>query len=798
MKVYTRNNVSVIGKEKILLLASKRDEDKYFQEIVNDITSLENCAIIYVSQEETFDLSTIVACVLLVSKYLLEDKEEIFSIYQNLITRRIPILPIAVESDLKSNFNREFSNNLHCVQKDNIEISKEKYNKELKNWLSKIVISENLYPDIKRAFKYHIFLSYRKNDYEKAKKIINFLRKNEKLNEAAIWFDDYLVPGEDYSLELAEQIKNCDVFILVITPKIFEENYNSKTGELQLNYVARVEYPLALKYKKPIIGLMIDPVDENILYRYFEGIHSLVRYNQKTELKKALKISGITANRDFVDNPSLKYLRGIAFLNGVITEINVNKGIKLLDQAANSGQKDALSKLGQMYYSGMLVEQNSLQSSKYYQRLILEVEKSDSIRDYPYCYTNYANTLLHNKGITRNYQEVQLIMEKGINKLRKNQYQDDDYMFYYALTLANYRNLIHCMIIDEVIPFDLISQYVKKREEVSQEAKGILQALIDKDDKLMYKKLLMAIEIDESEDAWNAGKEDSFLFKILEEKRVMYELNPLENEMELVNLLTKASVNALMHSEKTQALKWAREGLQLCHKISDNSKDQLRNQDITLSHDILSCVYDYYEMGMLGFLQKYNDYMKNSQGTGKKESRHFILEIEAEYLKKNNDISYDIIKEIEQTLSIMKTSGLYLEDHFSYVLLNLEYAYKNISNGIYINPVIYLQSCGDFFASQDQRQFLGSRMIEIAIELCKNGQAYLSALNCLICAQDIFEDLVKVNDCYLGDLKVAQYMRSTLEQTMQFLKENANYRLIVNPEMIVNSKDSGIFLVEFE
>ncbi|MCR4611990.1 MAG: toll/interleukin-1 receptor domain-containing protein, partial [Lachnospiraceae bacterium] len=138
-----------------------------------------------------------------------------------------------------------------------------------------------------------------------------------------------------------EEIKACDFFVLVVTKNVLKKIINMEDGRSEDNYVIRVEYPLAQKYHKPIIPIMVDSVDRDALLECFKNIEDTISCGKKYELEQRIKSLGIDLKKG--DSSFSQYLKATAFINGIFTETDVKRGIKLLKQAADKGQKEAIA-----------------------------------------------------------------------------------------------------------------------------------------------------------------------------------------------------------------------------------------------------------------------------------------------------------------------------------------------------------------------------------------------------------------------------------------------------------------------
>ena len=67
------------------------------------------------------------------------------------------------------------------------------------------------------------------------------IHENQMFRDIAIWYDEFLVPGEDFNEAIAKAIENSDAFIIAVTPNLLEAgNYILTTEYLVLQQNARI------------------------------------------------------------------------------------------------------------------------------------------------------------------------------------------------------------------------------------------------------------------------------------------------------------------------------------------------------------------------------------------------------------------------------------------------------------------------------------------------------------------------------------------------------------------------------
>lgn len=72
---------------------------------------------------------------------------------------------------------------------------------------------------------------------------MRLIHENDFCRNIAIWYDEYLTPGENFNNAIAKALQKSELFTLVVTPNLVNEP----------NYVMEHEYPAARDSGKPIL-----------------------------------------------------------------------------------------------------------------------------------------------------------------------------------------------------------------------------------------------------------------------------------------------------------------------------------------------------------------------------------------------------------------------------------------------------------------------------------------------------------------------------------------------------------------
>ncbi|OUP77722.1 hypothetical protein B5F08_08050 [Anaeromassilibacillus sp. An172] len=372
--VKNRKNETPIGKPRVYFCSTKVDQEMYFEDISDDILKIVNCSIWYKNSEDisvkndfgndlTFSenfLSQVQLVVIPISETLLTDLENslIYIEIKTAIDKSIAILPIMMEEGLEALYKSKFGD-IQFIYKKNAENYQLTYEQKLERFLLEVLVGDELSAKIRAAFDAYIFLSYRKKDRSLAQELMRLIHQNESCRNIAIWYDEFLLPGEDFNVAIEKALKTSDLFTIMITPNLVEES----------NYVTEIEYPLARSEGKHIIPIEMYPTDEEQVKAQLD-VKYILRVRERdfnTKLTNEIKeISLSTSPR----SPEHDFFIGLAFLNGIDVEVDSERGACLIESAARQGVVAALKKIVRMYEMGESVKKDLSASIRWQQNLI--------------------------------------------------------------------------------------------------------------------------------------------------------------------------------------------------------------------------------------------------------------------------------------------------------------------------------------------------------------------------------------------------------------------------------------------
>ena len=282
----TPNGENPRGLYRIYFCAHPAEYGETMRKIVPDILSAASCAVWYKSAPEenvpadllsSFNLIVVgVTHRFLTEENIARDRELRYAAEHN-----IPLLPIMDSVGMEAEYEKYFGRRQYLVdiETGNGEIE---YKDKLKLYFSERVASAALIEKVIANFDATVFLSYRKKDRLAARRLIDAIHADESLRHIAIWYDEYLSPGEDFSDSIEQALDKSTLFILAVTRSMVEED----------NYVSRVEFPLAQKKKKSILPVALETVDALLLNQRFPDLPPLKEADRASLAKSLTEILG--------------------------------------------------------------------------------------------------------------------------------------------------------------------------------------------------------------------------------------------------------------------------------------------------------------------------------------------------------------------------------------------------------------------------------------------------------------------------------------------------------------------------
>ena len=362
---------------KIWFCAHPDDYPLYRESITNDLFGAIDCSVYYDEephadydeQELLSNLHFMNLFVIPVTARLLTEPNRALNVeFKYAMENGIRVLPLIQEpGDLVNTFN-EVCGALHCLNAFGKDKENGTYKENLQKYLNKAFAHDFLNKKIFDEFDASIFLSYRKVDREYMLSLIHMIHEAEDCRDIAIWYDDFLTPGENFNTEIKKALDNSDAFVVAITPHILDKN---EKGER--NYVVAEEYPRAKNANKKILPIRMAPLSKKKLESGFRQ-HPMPEYvNAQNSgmlsqaLKKALSSFHLGKKKE---TPHHAYLIGLAYLRGLNGELDRSRALSLIERSAESGYIPAIEQLISMYNNGDGVPVDFAKSLEWQRKLV--------------------------------------------------------------------------------------------------------------------------------------------------------------------------------------------------------------------------------------------------------------------------------------------------------------------------------------------------------------------------------------------------------------------------------------------
>jgi hypothetical protein len=359
----TKGGGSPDRKPRVYFTCHPADKERSLERICRDIFASSDCAVFYTEDmaarlpEETreTDLERMNLFISPVSlKLLLEPNRAMDEDFPFAVEKHIPVLPIMLEPGLGLVYSREDKfGSLQYLDPNINDPTAIPYADKLKKYLSATLFDSETVERIQKAFDAYIFLSYRKKDRKLANELMRLIHADPKCRDIAIWFDEFLTPGESFTETIQEAMKRSKAFALLVTPSLLEPNDRGAD-----NYVKSTEYTAAKEMAKAegkeilpaeLRGNSTGYLDREALFRDFADLPEPLDISSDSERESFLKrLRNLAANKRR-DDPTHNYLIGLAYLDGIDVEIDRERGLALITAAGEADLPEA-EMLRAIYY----------------------------------------------------------------------------------------------------------------------------------------------------------------------------------------------------------------------------------------------------------------------------------------------------------------------------------------------------------------------------------------------------------------------------------------------------------------
>lgn len=372
---YTKRSPAILKDlQKVFFCSTENDREKYFEEICSDLFELQDSISVWYREESIAgldveerkdylaDLSGMALFVVPVTSGFLKAENDARMELDFAIKENIPVLPVLEEQGLEFLFN-EVCGNLQILNKHDPDPTALPYKDKLKLFLDAVLLKDEMLEKIRKAFAAYIFLSYRKKDRHYAQEVMRLIHRDPLTRDIAIWYDEFLTPGEDFNESIRDAFDKSDLFAMVVTPSLLEKP----------NYIMTTEYPMAIKSEKKILPIEAAETDRKSLTENYPGIPEPIRTEKETDLIGRLIKEALDVKSN--DDPRHVFFIGLAYLSGIDMETDHEKARILITAAAEGGVEEAYKRLVSMYEKGQGVDRDYEQSALYQEKYAVLLER---------------------------------------------------------------------------------------------------------------------------------------------------------------------------------------------------------------------------------------------------------------------------------------------------------------------------------------------------------------------------------------------------------------------------------------
>ena len=371
----TRGNSSPKDKPRVYFTCHPDDFERYFEKICEDIFKTHDCTVYYTDdmnadlsdENNLVDLERMNLFVIPVTfRLLTQPNRAMDSDFRFAMGKHIPVLPMMMEPGIDEFYSKpDKFGELQYMDPYSQDLTAISYEEKLKKYLESVLISDELVQRVRKAFDAYIFLSYRKKDRAYANELMKLIHKNPEFRDIAIWFDEFLTPGESFKENIDRILQDSEMFALLVTPNLLEK------PDGKPNFVMAKEYPAAKASGKEVLPAEMEQTDRSKLSSSFTEIPECVDARNDKEFRErlleSLKRVAISKNNN---DPEHNFLIGLAYLEGIDVEPDKERGIALITSAGESKLPEAMKKLCDMYHDGINVELDYRQELKWCKRLV--------------------------------------------------------------------------------------------------------------------------------------------------------------------------------------------------------------------------------------------------------------------------------------------------------------------------------------------------------------------------------------------------------------------------------------------
>ena len=371
----TKDRSNPKGKPRVYFTCHPEDFERHFERICKDIFRTHDCAVYYTedmtqaieAENLAIDLGQMNLFIVPVTLALLTKNSRAMEVDLAYARQEhIPILPFMMEPGLEGLYSRsEVLEQRQYLTPNSTDPTEIRYEDKLRKYLESVLISDEMAKRVRGAFDAYIFLSYRKKDRRYANELMKLIHDTPGCRDIAIWYDEFLTPGETFTDNIRRAMKGSQLFALLVTPNLLEE------PEGKPNFVMGVEYPEARMAQMKVLPAEIVPTDHGALAEKFQGIPACCDPRDalafQDRLLQDIEKLDIKENNTEAEH---NYLIGLAYLEGIDVEVDRLRGFELISSAAEAGLPEAMKRLMEMYRKGQIVPESTSKAKAWGGRLL--------------------------------------------------------------------------------------------------------------------------------------------------------------------------------------------------------------------------------------------------------------------------------------------------------------------------------------------------------------------------------------------------------------------------------------------
>ncbi len=383
LHVKTNGGVSHKDKPRIYFSCHSADFDELFPVVSHYLMTSFDCAIYYYRGEPVLDdlffsdLQRVHLFVVPVTLRLLTTPNRTMDVeLPFFLKHNVPVLPFLMEQGFDDIYAQRFGA-MHYLNPKDPDTTALRFEDKLKSYLENVLFDNELIQRIRAEFDASIFLSYRKCDRIHAQELMRRIHRIPQCRDVSFWYDEFLTAGRNFNLEIESSIADCDVFVLVMTPRMLIPGNYALENEL------RAAMNLHASQKVEILAVEMEKIDANKLHTSGNGIVSLQDLNNCGSDSIGLLDPN---NKECFSNCFVRvlgpknlgrkcgsehdFLIGTAYLYGIDMEVDPKRGLGLILRSANAGNTEAMEKLADIYATGIGAERDLPQAVFWREKLV--------------------------------------------------------------------------------------------------------------------------------------------------------------------------------------------------------------------------------------------------------------------------------------------------------------------------------------------------------------------------------------------------------------------------------------------